>query len=113
MPLDRAALQALVEEVGAFRIRDRAMNRAQAALGGALERGESPDAAAVRTYLERVRRYFGAFEREAAGRLADVDRRLARVAQLQFNLTAERGVAARRVERAQGVLARAAELAAR
>jgi len=113
MPLDRAALADLVEEVGAFRIRDRAMSRAQAALAKTLQDGGVPDEAALRAYLERVRRYFGGFEREARTRLADVDRRLARVAQLQFNLTAERGVAARRVERTQGVLARAEELAAR
>jgi hypothetical protein len=41
--------------------------------------------------------------------LADVDRRLAKVSQLQFNLTAERGVTARRVEVTQAVLTRARE----
>jgi hypothetical protein len=45
--------------------------------------------------------------------VSDVDRRLAKVSQLQFNLTAERGVAARRVEVTQGVLARLLELARR
>ena len=56
--------------------------------------------------------YFSGFEREARAHLADIDKRLARVSQLQFNLTAERGVTARRVEVTQGVLARLAEVAA-
>jgi hypothetical protein len=58
-------------------------------------------------------RYFRGFEREARAHLRDLDERLARVSQLQFNLTAERGVAARRAELTQGVLARVEELGPR
>jgi len=63
-------------------------------------------------YLDAVRRYFAGFEREARAHLSDVERRLARASQVQFNLTAERGVAARRVEITQGVLSKLAELGA-
>jgi len=86
-----------------------------AALGaiiGALA-GGGPDESAVHRYLLAVRRYFTGFERDARARLKDVEMRLARASQLQFNLTAERGVAVRRVELTQGVLARALELAER
>jgi hypothetical protein len=114
--VDRERFAALVERVGSFYIRDRAMLRAQrritAALaastrggsGGALDRRE------VDAYLAAVRRYFCAFAREAEAHLRSVDRRLDRVSQLQFNLTAERGVAQRRVEATQGVLSAVAEL---
>jgi hypothetical protein len=68
------------------------------------------DDSAVRGYLAAVTTYFTGFEREARSHLADIDRRLARASQLQFNLTAERGVTARRVEATQGVLSRLAEL---
>ena len=68
------------------------------------------DAAA---YLAAALRYFRGFEREARAHLRDLDGRLARVSQLQFNLTAERGVAARRVEVTQGVLALVEELGPR
>jgi hypothetical protein len=57
-----------------------------------------------------VIRYFSGFAREAQAHLRDVERRLAKVSQLQFNLTAERGVAAKRVEITQGVLSKVAEL---
>lgn len=49
-------------------------------------------------YLAAVRRYFGSFEREARAHLRDVDRRLEHANQVVFNLTAERGVAVKRVE---------------
>jgi hypothetical protein len=61
-------------------------------------------------YLAAARRYFVGFEREAREHLREVESRLAKVSQLQFNLTAERGVAARRVAATQGVLSRVAEL---
>ncbi len=56
-------------------------------------------------YLDAVRRYFGAFEREARGHLRDVDRRLSHANQVVFNLNAERSVAVKRVEATSGVLA--------
>ncbi|MBD5656767.1 MAG: hypothetical protein IAI50_16535 [Candidatus Eremiobacteraeota bacterium] len=113
MPVDRTALTALAEEIGRFYIRDRAMVRAQRTIVEVLARDGPPGDAAVRAYLTSVGRYFGGFEREAQTHLRDLDRRLAKASQLQFNLTAERGVAAERVERTQGVLRRVAELATR
>jgi hypothetical protein len=110
VPADRSSLAALVAEIGRFHIRDKHMSRAQAEIVRALA-NEAPDDEAVERYCAAVRAYFVAFEREARGRLADVDRRLAKVSQLQFNLTAERGVAERRVAATQGVLARVLELA--
>ena len=110
MPADPTSLAALVAEIGRFHIRDKHMIRAQAEIARALANGV-PDDATVERYCAAVRAYFVGFEREARGRLADVDRRLAKVSQLQFNLTAERGVAERRVEATQGVLARVLELA--
>ena len=110
--VDRAALAALVEEIGRFYITDRAMLRAHKAIVRTLASGDPPDLA-VAAYLNAVARYFTGFEREARAHLADVDRRLSRISQLQFNLTAERGVAAGRVEATQGVLARVRALVAR
>jgi hypothetical protein len=109
---DAEALAGLVAEVGRFYVRDRAMRRAQAEMSAALAAGGPPSDALVERYLAAVRRYFGGFEREARAHLADLDRRLARANQLQFNLTAERGVTQRRVEITQGVLGRIEEVAA-
>lgn len=110
---DRAALTELHAEVGRFYVRDRAVLRAQAMLGEALQSGRDVDAGTAQAYLREVTRYFTGFEREARGHLKSVEARLGRIAQLQFNLTAERGVAARRVEATQGVLARLRELGRR
>ncbi len=110
---DNAALAALVEQIARFYVRDRALRRAQATMTRLLGSGKPVDARARRAYVTAVRRYFCGFEREARAHLADVERRLAKVEQLQFNLTAERGVSVRRVELTQGVLARVAELARR
>ncbi len=104
-------LRDLVTTVGTFYIRDRAMQRAQADIERAFA-GGAPDAATVRAYLAAVKQYFAGFHREAEAQLRYVDRELARLYQRQFNLTAERGVAARRVEATQGVLSSLAELAA-
>ncbi len=115
MPLsilpDLERLRRLVRTVGAFYITDRSLERAQAAIERALAAGE-PDAAAVRAYTSAVRHYFSGFHREAEAQLAYVDRELGRLYARQFNLTAERGVAARRVEATQGVLSSLAEIAA-
>ena len=105
------ALRALVDEIGGFPVRDRALARAQADMVRALGEGTPPERELVARYLSAVERYFTGFEREARARLADVDRRLAKVGQLQYNLTAERGVAIKRVELTQGVLARVLEIA--
>jgi len=106
---DLGRLRALVATVGEFYVRDRALERAQKAIERALRAGE-PDRGEVRAYLAEVKRYFSGFHREAVGQLAYVDRELERLYQRQFNLTAERGVAARRVEATQGVLSSLAEL---
>lgn len=103
MPAADDALRALVAKVGAFYITDKAMKQAQQQIETALAAGE-PDERARDTYLQAVRRYFSGFEREARGHLRDVDKRLENANQVVFNLTAERGVAVRRIEATQSVL---------
>ncbi|MFY9781791.1 MAG: hypothetical protein WAJ85_14930 [Candidatus Baltobacteraceae bacterium] len=110
MSVDRERLRALAAEIGRFYVRERRLCRAQARMAELLATGEPVPDAEIAAYLSEVLRYFRGFEREARAHLRDLDRRLARVSQLQFNLTAERGVAARRVEVTQGVLARVAEI---
>jgi len=97
------ALRALVAKVGAFYITDKAMKQAQQQIETALVTG-APDERVREAYFEAVRRYFGGFEREARGHLRDVDKRLENANQVVFNLTAERGVAVRRIEATQSVL---------
>ncbi len=111
--VDIRALETLVGEVSRFYIRDRKMRRAHDAMTARLEKKTVVSERFVAAYLATVETYFGGFEREARAHLADVDRRLARVSQLQYNLVAERGVTAKRVEVTQGVLARIAECARR
>lgn len=94
---------ALVSAVGKFHITDRAMRAAQDAAGKALASGRMDEAQRI-AYLDAVRRYFVGFEKEARSHLRDVDRRLAHANQVVFNLTAERGVAMKRIEATQGVL---------
>jgi hypothetical protein len=110
MPADGERLRALADEVGRFYVTDRSFARAHARFTAALAGGEPP-AADIDAYLAAVRRYFSGFEREARSHLSDVEKRLARVSQVQFNLTAERDVAVRRVATTQGVLSQLAELA--
>ena len=98
------AFAALVARVGAFHVTDRAMKKAQSRIEEAL-RNAAVDARARDEYLDAVRRYFTPFEREARSHLRDVDRRLEHANQVVFNLTAERGVAVKRIEATQGVLA--------
>lgn len=105
--LDR--LRAFVANVGAFYVRDRSLERAQKKISAALEIGD-PEPAVVASYFAEVRRYFAGFDREAAAQLVRVDRELANLYTRQYNLTAERAVAARRVEATQGVLHTLAEL---
>ena len=103
-----ADLGTLVAQVGAFHVTDRAMRGAQEKMEAALAAGDpSPDV--VRAYLSAVRRYFEPYEREAQEQLRHVDRELERLYQLQFNVTAERGVVAKRVEAVRGVLDALAE----
>jgi len=102
MPEDPQFLQ-LVERVGRFYLTDKAMKGAQKTIEIAIAAGDL-SADERRKYLHAVRRYFTGFEREARGHLRDVDKRLEHVNQVQFNLTAERGVAVRRIEATQEVL---------
>lgn len=102
MPVDEA-LAALAAHVGGFHITDRAMRRAQDDVRAAIDAGAVDDAVRSR-YLAAVRRYFDGFAREAKLHLRDVDRRLVHLNQVQFNLTAERGVAVKRIEATSAVL---------
>jgi alkylation response protein AidB-like acyl-CoA dehydrogenase len=102
MPVDPSLLE-IATRVGAFHITERAMKRAQSAIEAAIANGLVDDSTRG-TYLREVRRYFEAFDREAREQLRDVDRRLERINQIHFNLTAERGVAVKRIEGTQGVL---------
>lgn len=109
MAADEESLRRLVERVGAFHVTDSAMRGAQRAIEAAAAAG-TPDPSATRAYLAAVRRYFSAFEREARGHLRDVDKRLEHANQVVFNLTAERGVAVKRIDATGGVLAHLATL---
>jgi hypothetical protein len=111
MPVD-AELLALVARVGNFHITQRAMKRAHAEIEAAIARDDVGNDAR-RAYLDEVRRYFTSFDSEARAHLRDVDRRLEQINQIQFNLTAERGVAVKRIEATSGVLESLAALAER
>ena len=102
MPVD-AALAALAAHVGGFHITDRAMKRAQEEVAAAIASGNVDDRARD-AYLSAVRHYFDGFQKEARAHLRDVDKRLEQVNQVAFNLTAERGVAVKRIEATEGVL---------
>ena len=97
------AFVALVERVGQFYVTDKAMKSAQKKIEIALAFGDV-EAQEREAYLLAVRRYFSGFEREARAHLRDVDKRIEHVNQVHFNLTAERGVAVRRIEATQAVL---------
>ncbi len=108
MPVD-PQLAELARRVGEFHITDRAMGEAQRAISAAIA-SDRADARETQRYLAAVRHYFSGFESEARAHLRDLDRRLEQLHQVQFNLTAERGVAAKRIEVTRGVLADAAAL---
>lgn len=110
MPVDAARLRALHATVSGFYVRDRRLLRAQRDVGKILERGKPISDRTARRYLTAVERYFSGFSSEAQTQLAKLERRLAQVSQLQYNLTAERGVAVKRVAATQGVLSTIAEL---
>ncbi len=85
------------------------MKQAQLRAQDLLRKGEVEESER-RRYLRAVTSYFAGFEKEARGHLRDVDRRLEHVNQVQFNLNAERGVALKRIEATQSVLADAGAL---
>lgn len=97
------SLRELVVRVGEFYVTDKALKTAQKRMEAALQAGAADDRT-QQEYLTAVRRYFAGFEKEARAHLRDVDKRLEHVNQVQFNLTAERGVAVRRIEATQSVL---------
>ena len=103
MPAESGALRALVSRVGEFYLTDKRMKKAQGQIERALAAG-TPAQADVRAYLDAVGSYFAGFEREAREHLRSVDKRLEQVNQVHFNLSAERGVAVRRIEATQAVL---------
>jgi hypothetical protein len=105
-----APLRDLAERVAGFHLTDRAMLKAQRTFEAALSAGDPPPAARA-AYLAAVKRYFMGFERDAHAQLTGVDRQLDALYQRQYNLAAERGVAQKRVEAVQGVLASLAEFA--
>ena len=111
MPVDPGLL-ALVQRVGAFHITQRGMKRAQAAIEAAIAQDDVDDPLR-RSYVEEVRRYFTEFDSEARTHLRDVDRRLEQINQVHFNLTAERGVAVKRIEATSTVLTELDALAER
>lgn len=98
------SLRDLVGRVAEFYVTDKAMKAAQKKMEAALQAG-TVDERTQDEYLGTVRRYFAGFEKEARAHLRDVDKRLEQINQVHFNLTAERGVAVRRIEATQNVLA--------
>jgi hypothetical protein len=100
---DTDAFSGLVTRVGEFYITDKAMVSAQKKIEAALAASNAGERMKD-DYLAAVRRYFTGFEREARAHLRDVDKRLEHINQVHFNLTAERGVAVRRIEATQTVL---------
>jgi hypothetical protein len=97
------SLRALVARVGEFYVTDKTLKAAQKKIEAALAAG-LVDERTEQEYISAVHRYFTGFEKEARAHLRDVDKRLEHVNQVQFNLTAERGVAVRRIEATQNVL---------
>ena len=91
-------LSELLALVDGFHITDKRLLRARA------EIARANDATAERAFRSEVQRYFGSLAREAERHVAEVDRRLDDVYQRQFNLSAERAVAQRRLEGARDVL---------
>ena len=105
----RGDVAALVAHVGGFHITDRAMRKAQDEAERALAAG-GLGPAQRESYLNAVRAYFTGFEKEARAHLRDVDKRLEHAHQVAFNLNAERGVAVKRIEATQAVLAQLDEV---
>ncbi len=104
MPYNDEQFRELVARVGAFYITQKKMRKAQDTIETALTNGSSINDPRRRAYLAAVQQYFSEFEREARKQLKFVDKRLEDVSQVQFNLTAERNVAVRRIEATQQVL---------
>lgn len=91
-------LSELLALVDGFRITDKRLLRARAALE------TNHNETAERAFRKEAHRYFELLAREAQEHVTDVDRRLDDTYQRQFNLTAERAVAQRRLDGARDVL---------
>lgn len=98
------AIGRLTVAVARFRISTRKLRRLHAAMERALASAAPIGAADRRAYAQAVREYFANFQREAQAHLRDVDRRLDHTRQVQFNLTAERGVLEARIAATDSVL---------
>ncbi len=109
MPVDAAALRALVSLVGEFYITQRRMKNAQQRIAALLEREDVSEEEA-RRYVAAVNEYFQSFEREIRAHLRSLDGRLANAYQVQFNLTTEREVAVKRMEATRAVIAAAVNI---
>ncbi|MBV9149836.1 MAG: hypothetical protein JO024_08215 [Candidatus Eremiobacteraeota bacterium] len=106
MPADATALRALVFLADEFHITQRRMKTAQQRMHELLDRGGVSEEE-VQRYLSAINDYFRSFEREIRAHLNSLDGRLAKAYQVQFNLTAERAVAVKRMEATQAVIAAA------
>jgi hypothetical protein len=104
LPINTESVRKLAEQVGDFHLRNGALQRAQRRIVALLEVGDQAPQHEIDAYVAQVGAYFTAFEREARVHLTDVEKRLSHISQLQFNLTAERGIALRRIEITQSVL---------
>ena len=89
----------LLAMLDGFHITDRALLRCRDRVRA------SHDGAAVAALEKEMRRYFGGMERESERHLRSIDAKLDDLYQRQYNLTAERGVAERRLSGARSVLA--------
>ncbi|MBV9276927.1 MAG: hypothetical protein JOZ97_01680 [Candidatus Eremiobacteraeota bacterium] len=103
MPVNGEALRALVALVDGFYITQRRMKGAQQRINALLEHGDVPEEEA-RRYIDAVNAYFKSFEGEIRAHLRSLDGRLSKAYQVQFNLTAEREVAVKRMEATRGVI---------
>jgi hypothetical protein len=106
---DLDPLAALVRTVAGFHVTDRGLLRAQHAIERELAAG-APAPATIAAYLGATRAYFAGFDRDARAHLNGVDRELEQLYARQYNLAAERGVAVKRIEAVQGVLAQLGEI---
>ena len=92
---DAKKLTALLDD---FHITDRALLRAR-------DRARQADDDLTAQQLRReIRRYFAAVERESLSLLSSIDRKLDDLYQRQYNVQAERTVAARRLDGARKML---------
>ena len=104
--LELEELRGLVDEVGRFYVRDRALDRAQRAMTRPSPRAANRRSKTCAPISKRSGGISPASRTRREAHLQRVEARLKRVSQEQFNLTAERGVAARRVEATRSVLSR-------